>query len=56
MFIDRASSRPFWRPPFISAMILEGRSHLNGPTTDGDLAAYVSAASRVVDAAFAAAL
>lgn len=43
---DRASFRPLWRPPFVTALAAEDRCHLNGLAMDGDRPAYVSAVSR----------
>lgn len=43
---DTHSFKPFWTPPFISALIPEDRCHLNGLAMDGTRPAYVSAVSR----------
>jgi uncharacterized protein (TIGR03032 family) len=43
---DRASFKPLWRPPFISALVAEDRCHLNGLAMDGARPAFVTAVSR----------
>lgn len=43
---DRASFRPLWRPPFISALVAEDRCHLNGLAMDGPRPAFATAISR----------
>ena len=43
---DRASFKPLWRPPFVSALVAEDRCHLNGLAMDGARPAYVTAVSR----------
>ena len=43
---DRASFRPLWRPPFISAVVGEDRCHLNGLAMIGNRPAFVTAVSR----------
>jgi len=40
------SFKPWWMPPFISALTPEDRCHLNGLAMDGTRPAYVSAVSR----------
>lgn len=40
------SFKPYWMPPFISALTPEDRCHLNGLAMDGTRPAYVSAVSR----------
>ena len=40
------SFKPWWIPPFISALTPEDRCHLNGLAMDGTRPAYVSAVSR----------
>jgi uncharacterized protein (TIGR03032 family) len=43
---DRASFRPLWRPPFLSALVPEDRCHLNGLAMRDGRPAYVTAVSR----------
>jgi uncharacterized protein (TIGR03032 family) len=43
---DRASFRPLWRPPFISALIGEDRCHLNGLAVRDGAPGFVTAVSR----------
>ena len=43
---ERASFRPLWKPPFLSALVPEDRCHLNGLAMDGERPAYVTAVSR----------
>lgn len=43
---ETASFKPYWKPPFISALVPEDRCHLNGLAMDGTRPAYVSAVSR----------
>src|SRR5688572_22956696 len=43
---ERASFRPLWRPPFVSALVAEDRCHLNGLAMDGGKPAFVTAVSR----------
>lgn len=43
---ETASFKPYWSPPFISALVPEDRCHLNGLAMDGTRPAYVSAVSR----------
>jgi uncharacterized protein (TIGR03032 family) len=43
---ERASFRPVWRPPFVSALVAEDRCHLNGLAMDGARPAFVTAVSR----------
>jgi uncharacterized protein (TIGR03032 family) len=40
---ERASFQPLWRPPFLSALVPEDRSHLNGLAMRDGRAAYVTA-------------
>lgn len=40
------SFKPYWMPPFVSALTAEDRCHLNGLAMDGARPAYVSAVSR----------
>ncbi|MBP3955098.1 TIGR03032 family protein [Gemmata sp. G18] len=40
---ERASFRPLWKPPFISALVPEDRCHLNGLALDAGRARYVTA-------------
>jgi uncharacterized protein (TIGR03032 family) len=42
---ERASFRPLWRPPFLSALVPEDRCHLNGLAMRDGRPAYVSAAA-----------
>ena len=48
---ERASFQPLWRPPFLSALVPEDRSHLNGLAMHDGRAAFVTAVadSDVVD-------
>jgi uncharacterized protein (TIGR03032 family) len=43
---DRASFRPLWKPPFLTALAPEDRCHLNGMAMDGNRPVYVTALSR----------
>ena len=45
-FSERASFRPLWRPPFLSALVPEDRCHLNGLAMRDGRAAYVTVVAK----------